>query len=384
MKIIYITSSLSGGGAEFPIPYIFRLFESLGHEVHLISCARGDMQTAALLDSQGIAYKIMQGKDEGRIQALHRLFQTIKSMRPDLIWTSLPRSTMEGQIVGKILGIPVLSWQHSAYIRPYKRKIMQFLQKLSHFWVSDSQDVAFFLQKQMKVESQRILKWPIFSLKKNWPSASPYKDGFFKIGILGRLDPVKGHLTLFRAIRRIKIHFPEVARKIRIMIGGNGDEEASLKAIAKAKDIDSMLDWFGFVKDAPAFLSNLHAYVQPSLYEGFCIAAHEAMATGLPVIATNVGEMKHSIVDGKNGFLIMPHDEKALAAYIVYLANNPDKAAAFGKEGQNYVQKQFSEDNFNAAGKLILNKIEGEIINNRIAKIKRHPNQINFLKKIFF
>lgn len=182
---------------------------------------------------------------------------------------------------------------------------------------------------------------------------------------MGRLDPVKGHLTLFRAIRHIKIYFPEIAKKIHIVIGGSGDEEASLKTVAQEMGIETMLEWSGFIKEVPFFLSNLHAYVQPSLYEGFCIAAHEAMATGLPVIATAVGEMRHSIVDGKNGFLITPRDEISLAKHIVYLVRNPDKAAAFGKEGQNYVQKQFSKENFNQTGKLILNKIENEVMHNR-------------------
>lgn len=378
MKIIYIISSLSGGGAEFPIPSIFRLLENLGHEVHLISCAKGDMQTATLLDSQGIKYKIMQEDGGSRLSAFFRLFATVKAMRPDLIWTSLPRSTMEGQIAGKILGIPVLSWQHSAYIRPYKRKIMQFLQKLSRFWVSDSQDVAHFVQQQMKVDANRSLKWPIFSLDKNWPLTSPYQEGFFKIGILGRLDPVKGHLTLFKAMRLIKMQFPEIASKIRLIIGGDGNEEAALKTKAKEKNIDSMIEWSGFVRDVPSFMRNLHAYVQPSLHEGFCIAAHEAMATGLPIIATAVGEMKHSVVDGKNGFLIAPQDEKTLATHIIYFVNNPDKAAVFGKEGQRYVRKQFSKENFNATGKFILNKIENEIMPHPAMKMKKVQRDLSF------
>jgi glycosyltransferase involved in cell wall biosynthesis len=88
-----------------------------------------------------------------------------------------------------------------------------------------------------------------------------------------------------------------------------------------------------------------------------CLAAHEAMAMGLPVIATPVGELAHSVIRGETGFVIDQPVERSLAAILDDLFANPARLEQYGRAGRDYVRAKFSVENFNAAGFAVLERI---------------------------
>lgn len=346
MKITYVVSSLEGGGAEFPIPHIIKTLEKLGHSVTLLACHPRDMLAAKKLDAKGIPYHILTEDNASALKLILVLHNHIKNSRPDIIWTSLPSATFYSQIIGKFLGIPVISWQHSAYIVPYKRFLMRCMAWLSELWIADSYTVAEFLKKNVSVSPKKIIIWPIYSVSETQNQTEKWYPGRkFRIGSLGRLHHVKGYNTLIRAISYLQKIEPTLSQNVTFHIAGSGPEEQALKELAQQYSVKN-IEFTGFLDNPEPFLASLHAYVQPSLSEGFCLSAHEAMAAGLPVISTYVGELKRTVKPGVTGYHIPIGDEIELANKILMLVKNPELAYKMGQEAKNYIHQHFSEKNF--------------------------------------
>ncbi|WP_157218019.1 glycosyltransferase [Flavisphingomonas formosensis] len=361
MRIFYIVSSLEGGGAEFVIPAIFRALAEARHEVRLLFCEPRDRSAERHLVQAGLNFTLLSREGEARGLSLWRLDRLVRRERPDLIWTSLPRATFEGQVVGRLRGVPVISWQHSAYIRPYKRWLAPILQRLSHLWVADSHGVADFLKERMRVAPARVMTWPLFIAPNDQPQAAPWNgEEPFRIGSVGRLSPHKDYLTLLAAYAHLRTVAPWLYERSRLAIAGAGPEEQSLRRAARQLGIADRFELLGFLADPRKFLSGLHIYAQPSKMEGMCIAAHEAMSAGPPVIATPVGELRNSIISGETGFLVRHGDFATLASRFAELEVDPHRAHLMGVAARKLMLERYGADRFDAAPAAILQKMEAK------------------------
>jgi glycosyltransferase involved in cell wall biosynthesis len=146
------------------------------------------------------------------------------------------------------------------------------------------------------------------------------------IGTAGRLVPIKGTIHLLRAFAILRDEFPAV----RVEIAGVGPERASLAQAAHSLGIADRVAFLGWQDDlAPAF-ARWDVFVQPSIEEGFGVAALEAMAAGLPTIATNAGGLPELVDDGRTGLLVPMADPDALARAIRTLVGDPSRRLAMG------------------------------------------------------
>lgn len=362
MKIYYIVSSLDGGGAEFAIPNLVEFFKKAGHTIEVLACIPRNMEIASLLEKHNIKYHLLSTNHSYRYKSTYYLHQFVKRSPPDLIWTSLTRATIDGQLVGLLNHIPVISWKHSANNHFLRLLKLIFLQKLSQFWIADSAAVAHFLKVKMKVDTHRIMVWPLFQNPSNLPVISAWRgEGIFHIGSLGRLHPVKNFDLMIKAIYYINQHYPDVGKRIRLSIAGAGTEEQHLKNLIKSLGLTNV-ELLGFSEDVVQFLSGLHLYLQTSIYEGLCIAVHEALAVGVPVISTNVGEMQFSIKNHPIGTVLYEDSPKALAKEILGYFYNPTITQQYSANAKHYMAKHYSHECFERAGKSILQRIETEIL----------------------
>ena len=128
------------------------------------------------------------------------------------------------------------------------------------------------------------------------------------LGTVGRLDPVKDLETLLKAFRNVLTNFPAV----RLVVIGDGPIRAQLNAIAHQLGLQSSITWLGARKDIPELLRCLDLFVQTSVFEGMSNTILEAMSTGLPVVATNVGG-NSELVTRDNGTLTPVRDVDRLA-----------------------------------------------------------------------
>lgn len=357
MRIAYVINSVEGGGAALPVPAVTRVLRANGAEVEVFALTRRDGRAAPAMQESGLAVHVRPGAERDHLAAFRWLSREMRDWGPDFIWTSLTRATLLGQIVGEQLGVPVVSWQHAAYLKPTNRLLLQARQASSALWVADSYSVMALTAERLGVEPERLSLWPLFAADPDAPVAAPWRPGEpARIGSLGRLHPVKGYDVLIKALARLQADGFSPTAPFEVVIAGEGAERPRLQAQIDAAGLSNVV-LAGFTASPRDFLAGLHLYVQPSRSEGLCIAAHEAMQAGLPTIVSAVGELPHSVVDGQTGVVVPPADPGALAAAVAGLIACPGQLASMGGAARRRVLERFGVDAFEAAGAAILDRL---------------------------
>lgn len=158
------------------------------------------------------------------------------------------------------------------------------------------------------------------------------------LGTACRLEPVKGIATLIEAIAILAVDIPS----IRLEIAGEGSLRNALEERVARQRVSANITFLGWCRNMIPVLQSWGLFVQPSLDEGFGVAVLEAMASGLPVVASDVGGLREIVEDGKTGFLVPPRDPAAFAEKIRLLLGDPDLRAAMGAAGRRRAQEEFS------------------------------------------
>lgn len=358
MRIAYVINSVEGGGAALPAPAVTQVLRDEGAHVELFALTRRDGRALPPMHASGLATHVRPGGEKDHLAALGWLTRALKGWKPDLIWTSLSRATLLGQIVGGRLGIPVVSWQHAAYLKPANRMLLRARQRASALWVADSYSVRELTAERLAVPDERLMLWPIFAADPAAPRAPRWRRGEpVRIGSLGRLHPVKGYDVLIAALARLTADGFSPDQPFEVSIAGEGGERARLEAEIAAAGLGRAVRLAGFCEAPRDFLRELHLYVQPSRSEGLCVAAHEAMQAGLPTIVSAVGELPLSVVDGETGLVARPGDAEALAQALAWTLRNPERLAPMGAAARERVLSRFSQAEFRQAGARILRRL---------------------------
>jgi glycosyltransferase involved in cell wall biosynthesis len=158
------------------------------------------------------------------------------------------------------------------------------------------------------------------------------------LGTAGRLIPLKGIEYLLGAAAMLRAEFPQV----RVEIAGSGPQRADLEQKSTRLGLTGQVEFLGWVDNLYSVLHGWDIFVMPSLEEGFPIAALEAMAAGLPVVASSVGGVLELVEDGKTGWLIPPGDAQALAARLRLLLRSPEERLTMGANARARVRDHFS------------------------------------------
>ncbi len=176
-------------------------------------------------------------------------------------------------------------------------------------------------------------------------------NSIFTIVSTSSLIPRNGMDTLIEAVALL----PEEL-KWRLIIAGEGQERKNLKRQISNLKLDKQISLLGRVenKQIPELLAQAHLFVRPSRFEGFGVAFIEAMAAGVPVIATPVGGIPDFITHRETGLLVEPNDPKQLALAIEKLFNETELKQSLIKKAQKLVKDQYSWDS-------IANKVESEM-----------------------
>jgi glycosyltransferase involved in cell wall biosynthesis len=150
------------------------------------------------------------------------------------------------------------------------------------------------------------------------------------VGNVARLAPQKDHRTLIEAARLM----PEA----EFVIAGDGKLRAELETQAEGSNVRLL----GARDDVPEVLASLDVFAFPSLFEGLCLAVIEAQAAGVPVVATPVGGIRETVIDGETGLLVPTRDPSAVAAAIRRLLEDRPAAEAMAAEARRRVRERFS------------------------------------------
>jgi glycosyltransferase involved in cell wall biosynthesis len=155
---------------------------------------------------------------------------------------------------------------------------------------------------------------------------------------VGRLVEQKGFVTLIEAMPRVLAVQPDA----QAILVGSGELQEALAARAEALGVSHAVRFLGRRDDVPRLLAAADIFCLPSLDEGLPLAIAEAMAAGLPVVATPVGGVPEIVSQGETGWLVPPRMPAALALRLIGLLNDPDMAQAMGQAGRERVVQGFT------------------------------------------
>ncbi|MEF8702080.1 MAG: TIGR03088 family PEP-CTERM/XrtA system glycosyltransferase [Candidatus Accumulibacter sp. UW26] len=162
------------------------------------------------------------------------------------------------------------------------------------------------------------------------------------LGTVGRMQAVKNQTALAEAFIRVLQARPELKRRLRLLMIGDGPLRGEVQALLERAGVAELAWLPGARNDVPEILRGLDCFVLPSLAEGVSNTLLEAMASGLPVIATAVGGNTELIDAGRTGELVRVADPDALAQQIAAYAIDPLRARTVGAVGRVTVEQRFS------------------------------------------
>jgi len=158
------------------------------------------------------------------------------------------------------------------------------------------------------------------------------------VAMTGRLNEFKGQDDLIVAAQDVLDGYPNTY----FLIAGRGDFEETLKAMIERMCLDEHVRLVGYVESLESFIGAADIMVMPSREEPFGLVALEALAMAKPLVATRAGGVPEFVIDGEVGVLVAPQDPSGLAAAIISLLKDRDRAAALGAKGRQHVERSYS------------------------------------------
>jgi glycosyltransferase involved in cell wall biosynthesis len=157
-----------------------------------------------------------------------------------------------------------------------------------------------------------------------------------RVAMVANLRAEKGHDVLIDAAPQILEAHPDA----EFVLAGEGPHRDALMERARRRGVADRIQFLGQCRDVPAVLAGADLFVLPSRSEALPNAVIEAMAAGLPVVASNVGGIPELITDGVSGVLVSPGDPRALAGAVIGVMEEPGRAVQMGREARDFVTRE--------------------------------------------
>ena len=177
---------------------------------------------------------------------------------------------------------------------------------------------------------------------KSFASGLPFHADDVVIGTVGRVQDVKNHLGLIDAFVLLRERLPSMKGRLRLAIVGDGPLLDALRRKAADAGIADFVWLPGARSDIADIMRGFSVFALSSIAEGTPVTILEAMATGLPVVATRVGGIPEAVAENSSGLLVPPSDPSALAAALARYCEDPELARRHGRAGRERVERQGS------------------------------------------
>ena len=297
-------------------------------------------------------------KPPGNSPVLHyKLWRLLKELRPDIVHTR-NLAALEATLPAALAGVRVrIHGEHGRDVGDLdgtniRRRIVRRLYKpFVNQYIALSQDLASYLQNQVGVPPSRIAQIyngvdsSLFHPAGEHRNAVPHADfsgpAHFVIGTVGRMQDVKDPLTLARAFVRLVQAMPAAGQRLRLVMVGDGPLRERVRSLLAEAGMDEYAWLPGNRNDVARIMRSFDLFVLPSLAEGISNTILEAMACGLPVLATAVGGNPELIEPGVTGTLVPRGDPESIARAIRAYAESAELCRRHGIEARRTIERRF-------------------------------------------
>jgi glycosyltransferase involved in cell wall biosynthesis len=287
---------------------------------------------------EGVEVAVVPKRERGVDPTLSlRLASLFGRWRPAVVHTHDPQSLIYAAMPAKLRGARVIYTKHGDTIETGRRL---WLQRGAAAWVDHfvavSESTAAVARQRREVASRKIHVIPNgVDLQQYKPDAQAraavraelgIAEDAWVVGTVGRLEPEKHHALLLRAMAPLLQQ-----GDVKLVIAGDGSLAQMLARLAQRIAPPKSVHFLGQRPDVAGVLASFDVFALSSRTEGLPLAAIEAMACGLPVVATAVGGLPSLIADGRTGLLARAEDEKHLCAQLTQLRADPAGARQMGE-----------------------------------------------------
>lgn len=335
-RIAILVADLQSGGAQRQAAFLASQWVARGNRVSILTYETPgtavffDVPHTVLIRHLGVAGvsgNPLQGMlaNVARIRAVRA---ALAELKPDVLLTFLAEMTVTGYMAAKPLNIPVIACERTdpaiyptGLWRPMRNMVYPRCARI----VCQKQSAADFFKTDKAVVVPNPVIAPV--VEGLGDVAAPPRHYIMS---LGRLGKEKGHDVLIEAFARLATLYPD----IDLLIVGEGPQRGALENLVAALGLTGRVRMPGAAKNPFPVLSQAKAFVLPSRFEGFPNALAEAMALGLPCVATGFSGVEDIIRDGDNGLIVPNENPEAMAQAMATLLQYPDRAASMGQSAK--------------------------------------------------
>jgi sugar transferase (PEP-CTERM/EpsH1 system associated) len=302
-----------------------------------------------------VELKKVPGDDIGTHQ---RFWRILRQFRPDIVHTR-NLATLEFQVTSAAAGVRGrVHGEHGRDVYDLdgtnikynilRKAVRPFVRQ----YIAVSADLARWLVNKVRVRSDQVSQiYNGVDTKKfsprTWESKRIFPEGFappdaFIVGTVGRMEPVKDPITLVQAFLNLVEGNPRARQRMRLIMVGDGSLHREAKELLRNARAESLAWLTGERQDVPELMRAMDLFVLPSLREGISNTILEAMATGLPVVATDTGGNPEIVNHGGTGELVPYSDPLATRHAIVRYFSDPRRVSEHGLKARKEVERRFS------------------------------------------
>jgi L-malate glycosyltransferase len=348
IKIVYLVDFLRtvNAGTERQLSHLLSHLPSSGYSVTLISL----QDSPFLRDEAGKAFPHVSFHSLGAktdisrsFPSLVKLYRLIKKIRPDIIQCFFPASNSTGVVIARLAGVRVIISSRRDMGYHLTKKDLVFY-RIANLFVSRiicnskaARERAIQLEGVSRSKTVVIYNGTTLDDVKKEAIVNRQSDESI-VGIVANLNRQVKRVDVFiKAAAIVKKRFPEA----KFWIIGDGSLRKDLESLGSSLGLNSSMFFLGRRSDVKDLLNKMNIGVISSDSEGLSNAIMEYMNARLPVIATYAGGNPELVHDDVNGFLFPAGDSDKLAAMIIRILSDPDKAFKMGEAGYRIIQKDF-------------------------------------------
>lgn len=335
-KLVYVINALDTGGAEVGMCRLLDGLDDARYEVTIVTLDGYDEEfvdrrvprVETIIDCQRLA----------SVRGVSRLVSVL--IDADVVVGSLFHSVLVARLVGVInRKAVVITWQHNERFKTdFRRRLFGATLPLSDVLIADSEPVAAMLREEFDLPAGRVETVPIAGISLNAFDPRTHREtDTVTVGSVGVISEQKN----FHRVVEMANELSE--ENIEFRIAGDGPKRSELESRVESLGLENV-EFLGTVRDLPTFLNSVDVYVQPSRFEGLCITVVEAMAAGLPIVASAVGGIEYNVDDGTTGYLHDPDDVEGFCDSVRKLAADPAKRRRFGDRGRQLVENRYTQE----------------------------------------
>jgi glycosyltransferase involved in cell wall biosynthesis len=349
-RILFVSTSTTLGGAEKTLYALATLLDRRVHQVAGVVSLKPEGHYARRLREQGVKVESLNLTRAPRPSDAKRLAAIIERERPDVVHALMyqaiqlcraakPRTT----VPFKLISSPRVNYRTRSW---WTLLVDRALKGRDDLLIAECEASRRFLVERLRYAPSKVITvrngvdlagWPASKLdRRRMRLELRLGDTDLLVGAVGRLDRQKGFATLIEAMSRLK------ASPLRCAILGEGPERPRLEALIRKLEVERSVWLLGERAEIPAWLSAFDLYCLPSLWEGLPNALLEAMALGLPVVASDADGIPEAVTSGRDGLLVSPGRPAALARALRELAGSPETRAALGAAAKATIAERFT------------------------------------------